>query len=196
MKTNPRTKLITALLTLCAIAITAISADTTIPGPRGPKGDKGDKGDRGETGQRGLQGPAGPPGPNMRAVADASARAALVPRFVPEIIIESDNNTLWRATGTTAGAWVQVPTQGPQGPAGPPGAPPSGLALWTTTGATTEIDTATPVGTIVAAVNNSANLWAIRSGGAAINNVPAHTQMLFVYKGAGDPTNLLMLPYP
>src|SRR6202011_4970385 len=108
MKTTPRTRLITATLTLCIFAMTAIFADP-IPGPRGPKGDKGDKGDRGETGQRGLQGPAGPPGPSMRTVADATARAALAPRYVPEIIIQSDNNTIWRATGTTPGAWVQIP---------------------------------------------------------------------------------------
>jgi hypothetical protein len=82
---------------------------------------KGDKGDRGETGQRGMAGPNGPPGPNMRTVADATARAALVPRFVPEMIVQLDNNTLWRATATTAGAFVQVPTQGATGPAGPQG---------------------------------------------------------------------------
>jgi hypothetical protein len=105
---------------------------------------KGDKGDRGETGLRGMAGPTGAPGPNMRTVADATARAALVPRFVPELIVQLDNSTLWRATGTSAGSWAQVATPGATGPTGPTGLTgPTGP-----TGLPGAVGPAGPVGTI------------------------------------------------
>lgn len=42
------------------------------------------------------------------AFADASARAAATPPRVGHLGIQLDNNTLWRGTSLTAGAWSQV----------------------------------------------------------------------------------------
>jgi hypothetical protein len=42
------------------------------------------------------------------AFADASARAAATPSRVGHLGIQLDNNTLWRGTSLTAGAWSQV----------------------------------------------------------------------------------------
>ena len=204
MKTAPRTKLITAILTLCIFATTVIFADP-IPGPRGPKGDKGDKGDRGETGQRGLQGPAGPPGPSMQTVANATARAALSPSYVNQLIIQSDNSTIWRATGTAPGAWVQVPTQGATGAAGPAGPAGASFSTRSTTAPTivpggdqsaqiplTELNLTIPAHKKVLAVwDIVCSQTAQTAGGVAVNS-DANTQIANYpsYYGATDHKHL------
>lgn len=42
------------------------------------------------------------------AFADASARAAATPSLIGHLGLQLDNNTLWRGTSLTAGAWSQV----------------------------------------------------------------------------------------
>jgi hypothetical protein len=71
-----------------------------------------------------------------------------------------------------------------------------GLAVGTFDGAPTEIDTATPLNTLVAAINNSSVTWTVTSGTATVNELAPHTSKLFIYKGQTDPINLITAPLP
>jgi hypothetical protein len=76
---------------------------------------KGDKGDRGESGQRGLGGPIGPAGPGLRTFPNNTTLTAATPQYVGQLALQTDTNALYRGTGTMAGNWTLIPTQGAAG---------------------------------------------------------------------------------
>jgi hypothetical protein len=155
---------------------------------------------QGPPGPAGATGPAGPAGPPLTTVANAAARTALVPSAVNQLIVQADNNTLWRATATTAGAFVQVPTQGaagaagatgatgPQGPPGTPAAAP--VAIFHGEG---DGDFHIPVPTtnqIVYLLNDSDGPMELFVGTDDINPIAAHTTALYFIGNDGSSYNL------
>jgi hypothetical protein len=64
----------------------------------------------------------GAPGTAIRQFPNAAARAAAAPAFASQIAIQTDNQTIYRGSAATVGAWTLIPTVGPAGPAGPAGA--------------------------------------------------------------------------
>jgi hypothetical protein len=161
---------------------------------------------QGPQGPAGATGPAGAAGPPLTTVANAAARTPLVPSAVNQLIVQADNNTIWRATATTAGAFVQVPTQGgagaagasgatgatgatgPQGPAGTPAAAP--VAIFHGVG---DGDFHVPVPTtnqIVYLLNDSDGPLELFVGSDDINPIAAHITALYFIGNDGSSYNL------